>query len=107
MFQEDSIPNFPFFLYLLASYRGVHITRFQNSIEGQGFGAVFDLKWASSGHSFAATDSHGHLLVYGLGQNTRCVCGFSSCGFIHLENVDGVFIDKARGGFTLLIVDVI
>jgi bromodomain and WD repeat domain containing protein 1/3 len=39
-----------------------------NNIEGQGYGAVFDAKWSPDGTKVAATDSHGHLLVLGLGK---------------------------------------
>ncbi|XP_015116795.1 bromodomain and WD repeat-containing protein 3 [Diachasma alloeum] len=43
------------------------IAVFQNFIEGQGNGAVFDAKWSPDGTMLAATDSHGHLLMYGFG----------------------------------------
>lgn len=43
---------------------------FQNFIEGQGHGAVFDAKWSPDGTMLAATDSHGHLLLYGFGSGT-------------------------------------
>lgn len=46
---------------------GTSIISFQNSIEGQGHGAVFDAKWSPDGTMVAATDSHGHLLIYGFG----------------------------------------
>ncbi|ODM99229.1 PH-interacting protein [Orchesella cincta] len=32
--------------------------------QGQGHGAVFDCKWAPDGLALAATDSHGHLLIF-------------------------------------------
>ena len=41
-------------------------------IEGQGHGAVFDCKFSPDGHTLAATDSHGHLLLMGFGNNDRC-----------------------------------
>lgn len=44
------------------------ISCFQNFIHGQGNGAVFDAKWSPDGTMFAATDSHGHLLMYGFGE---------------------------------------
>ncbi|CAG5116902.1 unnamed protein product [Candidula unifasciata] len=53
-------------------YTGVKIKKFFNLIEGQGHGAVFDCKFSPDGHSLAATDSHGHLLLMGLGTNDRC-----------------------------------
>ncbi|CAH1798894.1 unnamed protein product [Owenia fusiformis] len=47
--------------------RGIKLKSFFNSIEGQGHGAVFDCKFAPDGYSVAATDSHGHLLMFGFG----------------------------------------
>ncbi|XP_011188273.2 bromodomain and WD repeat-containing protein 3 [Zeugodacus cucurbitae] len=46
---------------------GIAIADFMNDIDGQGHGGVFDAKWSPDGTMFAATDSHGHLLIYGLG----------------------------------------
>ncbi|XP_076177700.1 bromodomain and WD repeat-containing protein [Ptiloglossa arizonensis] len=47
------------------------IACFQNFIEGQGNGAVFDAKWSPDGTMLAATDSHGHLLIYGFGSGVQ------------------------------------
>lgn len=47
------------------------IACFQNFIEGQGNGAVFDAKWSPDGTMLAATDSHGHLLIYGFGSGVE------------------------------------
>lgn len=47
------------------------IACFQNFIEGQGNGAVFDAKWSPDGTLLAATDSHGHLLIYGFGSGVE------------------------------------
>nr|XP_033340123.1 PH-interacting protein [Megalopta genalis] len=47
------------------------IACFQNFIEGQGNGAVFDAKWSPDGTMLAATDSHGHLLLYGFGSGVH------------------------------------
>ncbi|KAH0540030.1 hypothetical protein KQX54_011392, partial [Cotesia glomerata] len=47
------------------------IACFQNFIEGQGNGAVFDAKWSPDGTMLAATDSHGHLLMYGFGSGVE------------------------------------
>ncbi|XP_020710625.2 PH-interacting protein isoform X2 [Athalia rosae] len=47
------------------------VATFQNFIEGQGHGAVFDAKWAPDGTMLAATDSHGHLLLYGFGSGVE------------------------------------
>ena len=43
------------------------LASFHNFIEGQGHGAVFDAKWNPSGTTIAATDSHGHLSIFGIG----------------------------------------
>ena len=50
--------------------RGQVVKSFLNFIEGQGHGAVFDAKWNPSGSTIAATDSHGHLSIYGIGNRT-------------------------------------
>lgn len=47
--------------------QGSSLAQFVNNIEGQGHGAVFDAKWSPDGNSFAATDSHGHILTFGFG----------------------------------------
>lgn len=46
---------------------GQPVTRFTNNIEGQGYGAVFDAKWSPDGTMIAASDSHGHILMFGFG----------------------------------------
>nr|XP_037876090.1 PH-interacting protein isoform X4 [Bombyx mori] len=46
---------------------GEVLCNFQNTIAGQGEGAVFDAKWGGD-CSVAASDSHGHVLLLGLGQ---------------------------------------
>lgn len=40
---------------------------YQNFVEGQGNCAIFDAKWSPDGTRLAATDSNGHLLMYGFG----------------------------------------
>lgn len=54
-------------LFVWDVYRGVSVAHFMNNIEGQGYGALFDAKWSPDGTTLAATDSHGHILIYGLG----------------------------------------
>ncbi|XP_071268512.1 PH-interacting protein isoform X3 [Salvelinus alpinus] len=51
--------------------RGVKIRSYFNMIEGQGHGAVFDCKCSPDGQHFAATDSHGHLLIFGFGSSSK------------------------------------
>lgn len=46
---------------------GTQIKKFQNLIDGQGHGSIFDAKWSPDGTMIAATDSHGHIITYGLG----------------------------------------
>lgn len=43
------------------------IACFQNFVEGQGNCAVFDAKWSPDGTMLVATDSNGHLMLYGFG----------------------------------------
>lgn len=50
--------------------KGVDLMQHQNTIDGQGHGAVFDAKWSPDGTMFAATDSHGHILVFGFGSGS-------------------------------------
>jgi len=52
-------------------YKGVLVKSFLNTIEGQGYGAVYDAKWSPDGLMAAATDSHGHLLIFCLGDNEK------------------------------------
>ncbi|XP_030376234.1 bromodomain and WD repeat-containing protein 3 isoform X2 [Scaptodrosophila lebanonensis] len=47
--------------------QGISVARFFNDIDGQGHGSVFDAKWSPDGTMIAATDSHGHILIFGLG----------------------------------------
>lgn len=47
--------------------KGEIIMKDSNTIEGQGYGAVFDVKWNPDGTMIAASDSHGHILMYGFG----------------------------------------
>ncbi|KAL9871562.1 bromodomain and WD repeat-containing protein 3 isoform X1 [Glossina fuscipes] len=47
--------------------KGDSVAHFVNNIDGQGHGGVFDAKWSPDGTMIAATDSHGHILIFGLG----------------------------------------
>ncbi|XP_017846752.1 bromodomain and WD repeat-containing protein 3 isoform X2 [Drosophila busckii] len=47
--------------------QGVGVAQFFNDIDGQGHGSVFDAKWSPDGTMIAATDSHGHIIIFGLG----------------------------------------
>ncbi|XP_045621318.2 bromodomain and WD repeat-containing protein 3 isoform X2 [Procambarus clarkii] len=50
---------------------GALVWNFKNTIEGQGYGALFDAKWSPDGFTIAATDSHGHLALFGIGHNEK------------------------------------
>ena len=54
-------------LFVWNVLHGKSVTHFTNNIEGQGYGAVFDAKWSPCGNMFAASDSHGHILLFGFG----------------------------------------
>lgn len=54
-------------LFIWDILKGEIVFRFLNSIEGQGYGAIFDVKWSPSGCVIAASDSHGHILTFGFG----------------------------------------
>lgn len=54
-------------IYLWDIFTGKTINSFVNRIEGQGHGGVFDAKWSPDGTMIAATDSHGHILMFGFG----------------------------------------
>ncbi|GAB0097421.1 bromodomain and WD repeat-containing protein 3 [Sergentomyia squamirostris] len=54
-------------IFLWDVYKGETIANFVNHIEGQGHGGVFDAKWSPDGTMVAATDSHGHILMFGFG----------------------------------------
>ncbi|KAJ7995475.1 hypothetical protein DPEC_G00244940 [Dallia pectoralis] len=49
--------------------RGTKTQHYFNMIEGQGHGAVFDCKFTPDGQRFACTDSHGHLVIFGIGSS--------------------------------------
>lgn len=40
------------------------VFKYHNTLNGQGHGALFDCKWAPDGFSVAATDSHGHVMIF-------------------------------------------
>lgn len=54
-------------LFLWDIYKGEKLASFKNTIEGQGHGGIFDAKWSPDGTMIAATDSHGHMLMFGFG----------------------------------------
>lgn len=64
---------------------GSPVASFQNLIEGQGHGAVFDAKWSPDGTMLAATDSHGHILLFGFGAPTDRLHQLPSELFFHTD----------------------
>lgn len=50
---------------------GISLASFANLIDGQGHGGLFDAKWSPDGTMVAATDSHGHMLMYGFGDGHK------------------------------------
>lgn len=54
-------------IFIWDIHAGVSVAHFVNHIDGQGHGGVFDAKWSPDGTMIAATDSHGHILIIGLG----------------------------------------
>lgn len=54
-------------MFIWNTATGLPIKKFQNLIDGQGHGSIFDAKWSPDGTMIAATDSHGHIITYGLG----------------------------------------
>ncbi|KAJ8941140.1 hypothetical protein NQ318_004259 [Aromia moschata] len=57
-------------LFIWDILKGEIVYRFLNTIEGQGYGAIFDVKWSPDGCVVAASDSHGHILTFGFGNGS-------------------------------------
>ncbi|KAJ8937367.1 hypothetical protein NQ314_011913 [Rhamnusium bicolor] len=57
-------------LFIWDILKGEIVFRFLNTIEGQGYGAIFDVKWSPDGCVIAASDSHGHILTFGFGNGS-------------------------------------
>lgn len=70
-------------LYVWNILHSKFVAHFTNNIEGQGNGAVFDAKWSPCGNMIAASDSHGHILIFGFGSG-NCqmkMVSWSNCFF--------------------------
>lgn len=63
---------------------GTSLANFTNQIDGQGHGGVFDAKWSPDGTMIAATDSHGHILMYGFGSGHKRLKEVTSHSFENL-----------------------
>lgn len=70
-------------LFIWDIIKGEVIMKFTNNIEGQGYGAVFDVKWSPDGSMIAASDSHGHILMYGFGSGNPQFQKVNLLFFIH------------------------
>ncbi|XP_037298900.1 bromodomain and WD repeat-containing protein 1 isoform X2 [Manduca sexta] len=71
-------------LFVWDAAAGEVLAQFHNRIEGQGDGAIFDAKWGG-GATIAATDSHGHLLLLGLGRGHRLLSELPAELFFHTD----------------------
>ncbi|XP_050676362.1 PH-interacting protein isoform X2 [Leptidea sinapis] len=65
---------------------GEVLAQFHNVIEGQGEGAIFDAKWGGgAGAVVAASDSHGHVLLLGLGAGHPLLAALPTELFFHTD----------------------
>ncbi|XP_038221099.1 PH-interacting protein [Zerene cesonia] len=71
-------------LFVWDAASGEVLAQFHNVIEGQGEGAIFDAKWGG-GDSIAASDSHGHVLLLGLGRGHRLLAQLPTELFFHTD----------------------
>ena len=51
--------------------RGAVVNKYNNLIEGQGMGAIYDAKWSRNGQTITTSDSHGHMAIIGFGDKKR------------------------------------
>uniref|UniRef100_A0A336MD76 CSON013811 protein n=1 Tax=Culicoides sonorensis TaxID=179676 RepID=A0A336MD76_CULSO len=54
-------------LFVWDVFEGVILCKFKNIVEHQMHGGIYDAKWSPDGLMVAATDSHGHILMFGFG----------------------------------------
>ncbi|XP_045505903.1 PH-interacting protein [Colias croceus] len=71
-------------LFVWDAAAGEVLAQFHNVIEGQGEGAIFDAKWGG-GDTIAASDSHGHVLLLGLGKGHRLLAQLPTELFFHTD----------------------
>ncbi|KAL1510019.1 hypothetical protein ABEB36_004677 [Hypothenemus hampei] len=57
-------------LFIWDIHHGEKLFSYLNTIEGQGYGAIFDAKWSPDGCTISASDSHGDILTFGLGSGS-------------------------------------
>lgn len=71
------------------------LASFHNALDGHGDGAIFDAKWGGAA-TVAATDSHGHLLLLGLGRGHRLFSQLPTELFFHTD-YRPLIVDAAGG----------
>lgn len=54
-------------LFVWDVLEGIVLQKFKNIVEHQMHGGIYDAKWSPDGSMVAATDSHGHILMFGFG----------------------------------------
>ncbi|XP_063225616.1 PH-interacting protein isoform X2 [Bacillus rossius redtenbacheri] len=64
---------------------GTAVASFKNFIAGQGLGAVFDARWSPDGQSMAATDSHGHILMFDFAPKNELIRKLPREMFFHTD----------------------
>ncbi|CAG9864164.1 unnamed protein product [Phyllotreta striolata] len=57
-------------LFIWDIMKGEIVFKFLNNIEGQGFAAIYDVKWNPDGTVIAGSDSQGHILIFGFGEGS-------------------------------------
>lgn len=72
-------------LFIWDVKEGVSLANFSNLIEGQGHGGLYDAKWSPDGTIIAATDSHGHVLMYGFGEGHKRLKELPAELFFHTD----------------------
>lgn len=72
-------------LFIWDVMEGEEIISFSNQIDGQGHGGIYDAKWSPDGTMIAATDSHGHILMYGFGSGHKRLKELPSELFFHTD----------------------
>ncbi|KAL3278873.1 hypothetical protein HHI36_016393 [Cryptolaemus montrouzieri] len=66
-------------------FKGEIISRFINTIEGQGVGSIYDGKWSPDGTMIALSDSHGRIITFGFGPGSSLLQQLPSELFFHTD----------------------
>ncbi|XP_072401421.1 bromodomain and WD repeat-containing protein 3 isoform X1 [Diabrotica undecimpunctata] len=54
-------------LFIWDILKGEIVFKFLNTYDGQGYASIYDAKWSLDGCVVAASDSQGHILIFGFG----------------------------------------